>query len=134
MLDRATLERRFSLNPPATSAAVTAANAQVGYPFPEDYLSFLALSNGLSTEGRLMLLAAGDVADRNRDYEVQEYLPGYVMIGDDGGGVALLMKDQERTVFEVGMGSMDEETMQQSADSLEQLLVEFGGLTLAERR
>lgn len=81
-----------------------------------------------------MLLEVEDLAQRNFDYEVPEYLPSYIMIGDDSGGGAILMKDGEDTVYEVDMGIMDETAMDKSADSLRSLLIDLEGKTLRERR
>ncbi len=70
--------------------------------------------------------------ERNFEYEVQKYLPGYFMIGDDGGGQAILINSSEE-VFEVGMGVMNPKFLERSADSLTDLLVNLKGLTLGER-
>lgn len=50
------------------------------------------------------------------------YLPGFFMIGDDGGGNAILLNLGDRRIYEVGMGVMDEESMEFSAGSLDELL------------
>lgn len=73
-----------------------------------------------------------DMPARNLDYEVQTYLPGYFMIGDDSGGQAILLNEMGE-VFEVGMGVMDLSDLQQSANSITELLGKYQGKTLNER-
>lgn len=68
---------------------------------------------------------------RNFDYEVPEYLSGYFMIGDDGGGTAILINARDRRIYEVDMGVMDERFVELSANSLGELLAL--GTTLIER-
>lgn len=53
------------------------------------------------------------------------------MIGDDSGGTAILMKRGDRKIYEVDMGAMDD-SLRVSAQSLEQLLIEFRGQTLGQ--
>lgn len=134
MIDVTLLRQVYDLHPPADPADIAAAQEDLGKAIPPAYAELLAISNGLSAVGGLTLLEAEDIAQRNRDYEVAEYLPDYVMIGDDSGGVAILMKHGAETIFEVDMGVMDESDIEVSANSLEELLVDFGGKTLRERR
>jgi hypothetical protein len=70
--------------------------------------------------------------ERNIEYEVKKYIPGYFMIGDDSGGQAILI-DAAGEIFEVGMGVMNSKFMKRSADSLSDLLINLKGLTLGER-
>ncbi|GIU51863.1 hypothetical protein TUM4438_42950 [Shewanella sairae] len=57
----------------------------------------------------------------------------FVMIGDNSGGIAVLMNENDISVYEVDMGAMDKESMEKSADSLSQLLIEYKGKTLDYR-
>ncbi|WP_166643061.1 SMI1/KNR4 family protein [Alcanivorax sp. 24] len=134
MLNRANLEQHYRLEPPASPEALARAEAGLGRPLHPEYAAFLRLSDGLYTDGNLVLLDADSIAERNRDYEVPEYLPGYLMIGDDSGGVALLLRNREPAVFEVDMGVMMASEMRVCADSLAQLLIRFQGRTLDERQ
>lgn len=131
--DRSRLAALYALNPGCDARAIAAAEAELAFPLPLDYAALLRLSDGLHTQGRLALLELDAIGPRNADYEIQIYLPGYVMIGDDSGGQALLMRADAPTVYEVGMGSLDEDELAVSAQSLEQLLLKFGGRTLGER-
>lgn len=130
---RADLAARYALNAPAGLDAIRAVERAEGLAIPPDYVALLQLSNGLNSGARLVLLELEALAARNRDYEVADHLPGHVMIGDDSGGTALVMRQGDPAVYEVGMGAMDRETMEISAPSLAALLIDLGGKTLGER-
>ncbi|MGO1068488.1 hypothetical protein [Lysobacter sp. CA199] len=61
--------------------------------------------------GRVRFYAAEDIVERNQTYQTQTYCPGYVTIGDDGGGRAIMVHGalEPPTVFVVGHGVMSEE-------------------------
>lgn len=133
MLTRANLTANphFTLHPPATDAAINAAE-DASSPFPPEYRALLRLTNGLYSDGCLVLYATEDLATRNQDYEVPTYLPDYLMIGDDSGGQAILI-DRSGALYEVGMGVMDADWLEPSAASLADLLITHAGRTLSER-
>lgn len=131
MIFRAELAQRFALAAPATDDAIKAAETALGGPLPADYVDLVREANGVHTAGNFSILGVEEIAQRNRDYEVADYLPGYLMIGDDGGGTAIVMRLRDRTIHEVEMGVMDEDDARLSAESLEQLLAL--GTSLAER-
>lgn len=131
MFSRRKMSAAFEWNPPASAAAIRNAEREWGEPLPEDYVDLLRVFNGGSTRGNLSILDVEDCVQRNLDYEVDRYMPGYFMIGDDGGGTAIVMNVRDRRIYEVGMGVMDERFMTLSANSLDELL-EFG-TSLIER-
>jgi hypothetical protein len=77
--------------PPATDAVIANAEEQLGAKLPKEYVLFLKLTNG--GEGFLgnayvILWGAEELTSMNRSYEVQEYAPGLLIFGSDGGGEA----------------------------------------------
>jgi len=132
MLSRSALSKSFMMNPPAPRSVIEREENEYGGPLPREYVELLQVSNGMHTSGNLSILGAEGVVQRNNDYEVQVYLPGYFMIGDDGGGQAILLNLGDRRIYEVDMGAMDEESMKLSASSLDELLTL--GTCLTERR
>jgi len=132
-MDRASLEKIYQLNRAISDRELDQKASEIKFDIPLPYLQFLRLSNGLYSGEELVLLEIEEIEVRNNDYEVQEYLPGYVMVGDNSGGIALVMNSDEDFVYEVDMGSMDVESMKKSADSLHQLLIDFKGKTLDYR-
>ncbi len=76
---------------PASRAAVDRLRAALGERVPEEYLSFLLLSNGGEGElglepGWFSLWPAEKVLETNAAYEVAGTLPGFVAFGGSGGG------------------------------------------------
>lgn len=132
MLNKADLSQHFELRIPATLNQIHTAEASVGLSFPKEYADFLLITNGLNSTGCLALHEIEILPERNTEYEVQKYLPGYFMIGDDSGGQAILI-NAAGEVFEVGMGVMNPKFLEKSANSLTDLLVNLKGLTLGER-
>ncbi|CCN50803.1 hypothetical protein MADA3029_p0029 [Vibrio nigripulchritudo MADA3029] len=132
-MERSSLECLYKLNPGVDPARLEKREKDSTFDIPKPYLEFLKLSDGLYTGQELVLLELADIEVRNNDYEVQAYLPGHIMIGDDSGGTALVMKLDESGVYEVDMGVMDIGEMEKSADSLAQLLIQFEGKMLSER-
>ena len=133
-MDRASLEKIYQLNRAISGRELDQKASEMKFDIPLPYLQFLRLSNGLYSGEELVLLDIEEIEVRNSDYEVQEYLPGYVMVGDNSGGIALVMNSDTDFVYEVDMGSMDLESMKKSADSLQQLLIDFKGKTLDYRK
>ena len=131
MLNKAYLGQHFELRIPATPSQINVAEAKVGLSFPKECVDFLSIANGLNSTGCLALHEIEIFPERSVEYEVQKYLPGYFMIGDDGGGQAIMINSVGE-VFEVGMGVMNPNYLERSADSLTDLLVNLKGLTLGE--
>ena len=84
-----------------------------------EYSGFLAAQTDSAPAGDFVLLyGQTDLGERNETFEVQTYLPGWVAIGDDGGGVAILMRlDGSPSVYCCGhgaLGSVDPELVTES--------------------
>jgi hypothetical protein len=132
-VDRDRLAALYTLNEGLDAGVVRDAAAALPFRLPDDYARFLTLSNGLYSGDRLVLLELEDLAGRNQDYEIQRWLPGHVMIGDDSGGTAILMAETGAEIFESGMGDLDPAGLRVSAPSLEALLIDLSGKTLDQR-
>jgi hypothetical protein len=132
-MDRRDLEKDFILTSPATQELIDEVQKKISLILPRDYKDLLLISNGIYTSGCLGIHPIEDMPERNIDYQVDKYMPGFFMIGDDGGGQAIIINEIGE-VFEVGMGVMDLEDTEISADSLEELLIKYKGKTLSERR
>jgi len=84
-----------------------------------EYQAFLEQAEGDRSVGDYVLLYGRHaLAERNATYEVQKYLPGWIAIGDDGGGSAILMRlDGSHQVYKCGhgaLGSVDPELVAES--------------------
>lgn len=118
--------------PPASETVVLDLEQRLGQPLPTEYRQFLRLTNGASLAGGLLLYNTGEIEERNATWQVAAYAPGYLAIGDTGGGEAILLQlnSGDSRLFIVGTGSMAPEMARELAPSLEQWLV--GGCELPE--
>jgi hypothetical protein len=95
---------------------------------PSDLMDFYKVCDGingdLEGETSLIIYSSDIIHSRNLDYEVAEYLPEYIMIGDDGGGVAILMHKITQIIYASGMGALDETMMVKISDNLEIFLID----------
>lgn len=77
------------LNPPAEPGFVGELSAALGVTIPSDYLDFLQQHDGgegFIGDNYIVLWKAEELADFNREYEVEKYAPGILLFGSDGGG------------------------------------------------
>ena len=79
----------FSAQRGATEQVLQTAEQALSTPLPADYRNFLLRSNGgegFIGKHCLILWRAEELFQFNRDYQVDEYAPGFLMFGSDGGG------------------------------------------------
>lgn len=77
------------LDPPADPGVVEALSSSLKVAIPLDYLDFLRQHNGgegFIGDNYIIFWKAEELADLNREYEVDKYAPGLVLFGSDGGG------------------------------------------------
>ena len=89
MLD--TQLKRFNKNSATTTEALVEASSGLGRELPGDYVAFLRFTNGgegMIGDTYVILWKAEELAELNDSYEVDEYAPGLLLIGSDGGGDA----------------------------------------------
>ncbi|MDR2298906.1 MAG: hypothetical protein LBE30_11285 [Comamonas sp.] len=67
--------------------------------------AFLAWQTGEPRDDGLMIYAPEDLPERSRTYEVAQYLPGHLMIGDDSGGRGILV-DGNGALWICGLGAL----------------------------
>lgn len=111
-------------NPPISNDQLAQIQRDLNSTLPSTFLEFLNLTNGLSIDGGVLIYGSEDIAERNSTWEVPEYMPGFIAIGDTGSGDVVLMKmnDGDLAVYMVGSGVMDSEFVVQIASSLEDWL------------
>jgi hypothetical protein len=76
-------------NAPADLATIKALAISLGAELPESYLDFLKTHNGAEGfigDNYIILWRAEELADFNREYEVQTYAPGILLFASSGGG------------------------------------------------
>lgn len=76
-------------DPPAEPAVVDGLSARLGVELPKGYTDFLREHNGgegFVHESYVVFFKAEELADFNREYEVEKYAPGILLFGSNGGG------------------------------------------------
>lgn len=82
---------------PATEEQLRAVEARLGRPLPAVFRDILKVSDGIPTAGEVVLYETASLFERNEEWaRVSERAPGFVAIGDDGGGRVLLMRAEPR--------------------------------------
>jgi hypothetical protein len=114
-----TLMNMAGLRPGAAAADVASIQQELGVSFPCDYAGLLAFSNGAFLENGCSIYPAEDVVERNRTFEIADYLPGYVLIGDDSGGTGILLSLVDGRVCLSGFGDLNPSDLTQLAPSLQ---------------
>lgn len=97
-LEELTLDERIKklisgleLTPPATIQQLKEVESKLGVVFPTQYVEFMLWSNG--AEGKvgnsyLVIWPLDQLIPLNEDYAVEEFTPGLIYFGSDGGGMA----------------------------------------------
>lgn len=85
------LAQQMDLNDPSTTDVISLLQAEFGFLPPRDYVEFIRQANG--GEGNfgicyLVLWKVEDLKTWNEGYLVQEFAPGLVLFGSDGGDTA----------------------------------------------
>lgn len=112
------------INPGASEADLDILDTKLGERLPEEYRWFLRATNGISLDNGLILYPSDDLVERNETLEVALYAAGYLAIGDDSGGRAVLVPFTGSGVYLVDQGSMDPSDMREIASSFRQWVTE----------
>jgi hypothetical protein len=95
----------FEFNAPASENQIAEFERNERLSLPQCYRDFLKTGNGgegaVGEYGYACFWKIEDIAGLNFAYHVQEYLPGYLVIGSDGGGEAFAIKRDEGCFFQV---------------------------------
>lgn len=89
---------------------------------PSAILDFVKRQTGAPRPDGLVLYGRDDLTERNDTFEVAQYLPGYLLIGDDSGGSGVLVSctHPEHPVYLCDLGSLAEEDFIPLAASIHQ--------------
>ncbi|HEY1735859.1 MAG TPA: SMI1/KNR4 family protein [Methylovirgula sp.] len=85
------IQSEFKRNPPASGESINRCSARLKKRLPPDYVRFLQQTNGgQGFIGRiyLVLWRVENLVDSNASYNVDEFAPGLVIFGSDGGDEA----------------------------------------------
>ncbi|MGH7245266.1 MAG: SMI1/KNR4 family protein [Phycisphaerales bacterium] len=122
------LLKRFQQNPVATPVVISELQRQLAGRIPADYIRFLRLANGgegfVGENSYLMLWPAEEIATFNAGYETDNFAPGLLLFGSDGGGNAYAFdsREAELPIVEVPFVGMSLEHTRLVASSFESFL------------
>ena len=92
----------------------------LGSPVASALAAFVEMHGGSLVGERCTIYAPAELRERNECYETRQYCPGWITVGDDGGGRAVMVSPslEPSGVFVVDHGAMTEECFLQVADGL----------------
>ncbi|MBO0914104.1 hypothetical protein [Streptomyces laculatispora] len=95
----------------ATSADVARARAETALSLPAPLVALWNVTDGLLTDAGVSVYSAGCIGERNTTYEVAQYAPGFVLIGDNSGGRGFLLRadDPGSAVLSSDLGDLGPE-------------------------
>ncbi|WP_210367570.1 SMI1/KNR4 family protein [Bacillus sp. REN3] len=94
-------------NQPASDSKILEVENLLDVKLPNVFKVLLKQSDGFSIDGGLIIYGTEDLVERNETWEVAEYAPGYISIGDDGGGNVFLMLQDVDTIAVLVVDSGD---------------------------
>lgn len=118
----------LTLNPGASCEVIHAVELQLGVAFPQQYVDFLAQSNGaegsVGGDAYLVLWPVEEIIPLNQAYAVDEFAPGLLLIGSDGGDTAYAFdtRIEQMTIVEIPFVGMALEKSHWRAETFTELL------------
>jgi hypothetical protein len=118
---------RFNIRVPATSEQIEAFSISSGLKLPQDYTVFLKQANGgeglVGSNSYLILFAVDELDSLNKSYQIQEFVPGFLIFGSDGGGEAYAfnIRDAMRVV-RIPFVGMDTTTVEPLASNFTEFI------------
>lgn len=99
-------------NAPPTAVEVEAFLRQVNFNLPQGFIDFFKKANGgdISTgEKYILLWALTDMVQLNKEYNVEEYAPGFFIFGSNGGDTAFTIEKSTGDIYEMPFIGMSKE-------------------------
>ncbi len=99
---------------------IAAIETWAGVPLAHQYRVFLVSRGGQFVGDFVRFYSADELIERNECYETKLYCPGFLSIGDDSGGRAVIINPQltPPSVFVVDHGSMSQDDFIVVSESL----------------
>lgn len=103
---------QFELNEPVSDIDIKKVEEQLTGKFPQEYYDFLLISNGGEGsigQSYLVLWRVEDIIELNEAYAVEEFAPGLLIIGSDGGDTAYCIdtRSEKKPFVQVPFIGMD---------------------------
>ncbi len=109
-------------NEGANDTEIRETEKELKFKIPGELEEVLRESNGFSCDSGVLVYGTSEIAERNMNYEVEEYAPGYLAIGDDGGDYVFLISQEEgeKKILAVDCGDMNPEDSEIVSHSLKE--------------
>ena len=120
--------------PPASADEINALAASSSVPLPDTYLSLIRVITDIEFQVNghkyIRLWGPARAIEMNKAYEIRENIPNSLAIGDDEGGMALILMTGKQGfgLYKVGFGDLDADDAEYIASSLEEFLVNGIGI------
>lgn len=98
------------------------------FEYPQDYLSFI---NNLrdyeisSDTGYIELFPFNELEEINKDYETEVYVPKFITIGTNGGGVGVFINKENKQIYSIPFVGMEETDAVFLANSFSEFIYKF---------
>lgn len=87
---------------------------------PDGHRRLLGLADGIALASGGLVYGSADLVERNRTFEVAQWLPDHVAIGDDGGGALVIVRTRPSSpVWRIGAGALGSAEPVELAGSVE---------------
>lgn len=122
---------QFEFNEPASEIAIKNVEEVLSINFPQEYYDFLLTSNGgegVVGQSYLVLWKIEDLVELNDAYDINEFAPGLLIIGSDGGNIAYCIdiRDINKSFVQVPFIGMDLSEVQGCSDGFKGFLSFLG--------
>jgi hypothetical protein len=103
----------LDLSEKASENLIKAVESQLSFMLPDEYKSFMRFSNGaegsIGKNSYVALWSLEEIVELNKDYSVNEFVPGLVLFGSDGGNTAYAFdkRTPEISIVEIPLIVMD---------------------------
>lgn len=88
---------------------------------PPDYSEYVStISESQLVNSIVLIYSLDDIIERNKTFEVMEYCPGYLAIGDNSGGSAIVLCLKTGKIGIVDHGSMMPDDIHELADGFQE--------------
>lgn len=124
----ASLIRELNTSPGATSSLIREVESNLGLSLPRDYKKFMMESNGaegpIGPHTYLMLWRIEELEDMNKAAAVDEFAPGLLLFGSDGGGLSFAFdtRNPKLPIVEVPIEILSVDNAKQCGQTFQEFL------------
>lgn len=98
------------------------------FEYPNDYQLYMKnlIDNEIySDSGFIELFPLDELAEINKEYETESYIPNFTAIGTNGGGVGIFINKKNNQIYSIPFVGMNEEDSILLANSFTEFIYKF---------